>query len=459
MKAYAKSQELLKAINLAKQIEGVDISEQETVYRDESASTADLDAATKAVYEAIRANVTAGTAVDMTSLLVNPSFDGCDVTTGWDGTGFRTLTFKEGENAVIIGETYDTHQTVDNLPAGVYAVGVNALYLTPMSNIKEAYRSWKTGSVATQRARLYASQGDGCDIGELEIRSPFSTPATQPTEGLMEGYVVDDASGQTLWIPDDQRAAEYYMHTLGSYGHRLFVTSDGSAMTIGVRDIENQPEKFAMQMWPDGASVTYAQAWSVFDDFTLTYYGDSPEAYQMMFDEERLNYGDGSLGEDTLCTDSYREAYRKAWGERVVTNKAEADAAIAAIADAHTALRVNILLWNTWSQRIAVFFSPWNYEFAEKNLTDEQFKEYTDLLAKWTATREARSLTNDELLKQICEAIDLHFWYFSVFIEGMADVRMPINPNSKVIDLQGRRVIGTPGKGVYIMDGRKFMVK
>ena len=464
MTAYARAQELLKAIRLAKQLEGVDVSGPESVYLNESASVAELDAAIDVVYETIRKSASASNAVDMDTKLVNPRFDGNDVTKGWEGDRFQTQ--GEGENAEQFDTTFDTHQTVKDLPAGVYCVGAGAFYLSNKLDLGDAYKGYQTASLATQRARLYVSQHEGDDVSELEIRSPFAAPGTSPTEGIREFDFTDAATGQPLWIPANQDAAEIYMHALGRYAHRLFVATDGSPLTIGVRDMEQFPGNYYYPMWPENSGVDHFHSWSVFDDFTLTYYGDSPEAYQLMVDEGRLNYGDGTFDADTLCTDSYVTAYREAWHGQKATNKAEADVALAAIAEAHTALRLNVMLWNTWSYNVRKSLSMKDNDAAKKHLGPEHYQEYLDyFVTHCSAIREAHSLTNDELLQQIFEVRDKHAYFFMIFIDssGIVDV---MDNSREAIDrdayytLDGRRLVSTPRRsGLYIHGGRKLLVK
>ncbi len=75
-------------------------------------------------------------------------------------------------------------------------------------------------------------------------------------------------------------AAEYYMHTLDLYDNSLFVAvGEGQELTIGVKK-----------------STTINEDWAIFDDFSLTFYGNSSDAVDMYMANaaEAQSYYNGS---------------------------------------------------------------------------------------------------------------------------------------------------------------------
>ena len=138
----------------------------------------------------------------------------------------------------------------------------------------------------------------------------------------------------------------------------------------------------------------------------------------------------------------------------------------AAIAEAHTALRLNVMLWNTWSYNVRKSLSMKDNDAAKKHLGPEHYQEYLDyFVTHCSAIREAHSLTNDELLQQIFEVRDKHDYFFMIFIDpsGIVDV---MDNSREAIDrdayytLDGRRLVSTPSRsGLYIHGGRKLLVK
>jgi hypothetical protein len=259
------AEDLREAIASAEQ-RGIDVSAQKALYLDENTSVDNLYAAIEAVNAAISEwenaealHATAANPYDMTLKIVNPRFDGDDIWTGWSGTEFGQASPKE--NAEHYNKTYDTYQTIGGLPRGIYAVGVKAFYRAGTSQV--SYNSFKSGDESLDYACLYATSGT------TTIRQPIVSPFTaQLTEHVWvgaESEVIDNETGQMFVIPNNMVAAEYYMHTLGFYDNRLLVIVDDSGeLTIGVRKTKGVDSD-----------------WSLFDDFTLLYYGDGEDAHEM----------------------------------------------------------------------------------------------------------------------------------------------------------------------------------
>ena len=267
---YYYAEELRAAIVEAEKL-GLDVSKQKSVYLNEQASVYTIFEATDEVKAAINdwntsqavASATVGHPSDCTFKIVNPRFDGNDRYTGWEGTDFGAA--NPQENAEHYGKTYNTYQVLTGLPKGVYAVGVKAFYRAGSSN--SAYAAYKASSDQSRYARLYATCGNlTC---EEPIVSPFSAQNTTRFGVGAESGVWDAELETTYYIPNNMQAAEYYMHSKGFYDNKVLVEVDDSGeLTIGVRK-----------------TALISEDWSLFDDFTLLYYGDSKEAHELFRNE------------------------------------------------------------------------------------------------------------------------------------------------------------------------------
>ena len=269
---YDTAEQLRTVMEEAKE-KGIDVQSWQTVYLNEQASLEDLTAAIAAVYQAINewtqqqaANASVAKPFDYTEKIINPKFDYDDVYTGWWGTEFSA--YNPNENAEHFNKTYDTYQTIEGLPAGIYSVGVKAFYRA--GDAQPAYDNFKADNEAAHYAKLYASCGN--TICEADIVSPCSAMNTERQWEGDESQVRDNSTGETFYIPNNMVAGEYYMHTLGFYDNHVLVPVDESGtLTIGVRKTEQT----------DGD-------WSLFDDFSLIYYGNGDDAKALYASENTI---------------------------------------------------------------------------------------------------------------------------------------------------------------------------
>ena len=314
--------------------------------------------------------------VDLTSRIVNPRFDNNDVTTGWSGTRFGNWNAKE--NAEIYNDNYDAFQKLEGLPAGIYAVGVKAFYMAG-EDLQAAFDHYKANDEASHYAKLYAeangrqTEVDICSAFDNQVKDPFCTG---------EKSIYDEETGRTYYFPKDLNAAERYMHELNCYDNKVLAWVVDESLTIGVRK-----------------NATVYGDWSVFDDFTLTYYGQGADAYQMYLDDIwEKNMNKATVAEGTLYTKDYLEEYCK---HRHATTEEEANVALADIESADSLLQRNIELWKEWKLAMkrgsALAASPY-YAGSEQ----------AQLLARHcgveaAVTEAARSLTNEQLEAEISE--------------------------------------------------------
>ena len=326
-------------------------------------------------------DITPMSPVDMTSKIMNPRFDNNDVETGWSGTKYSNWNAKE--NAEIYGDKYNSFQKIDDLPKGIYAVGAKAFYLEGF-DLQKAFDHYKANDEAAHYAKLYA-EANGRQT-ETDICSVFDNQVTEPLECDGEKSVYDEETGRTYYIPYyNLAAAERYMHELNCYDNRVLAMVDNS-LTIGVKKEKD--------IGPD---------WSVFDDFTLFYYGNGADAYQTYLDEvltRRVNTT--VIKEGTLFTQYYLNELCK---HRDASTEEEVNDALIDIQNAYDNLQTNIELWKKWTlqmMRGRTLASSPCYEESElaKQLAQHCGAEATEIEA-------ARSLTNEQLEEEISKSEEM----------------------------------------------------
>ena len=375
---YEKA-EAMRAEAEGAEAEGIDISAYVALYNNPATTAEQFEQAIAELKEKRRGNLgnaTADNPLSATSFIVNPDFTGNDGKTGWSGTAFGAVNAKD--NAEHYEKTYNTYQTIKGLPKGVYALGVNAFYRA--GGTGDALNNYRANNEASKNAKLYAF--NGVDTLKTNIVSPFKGA---PTESKCSGEASASANGVTYYIPNNMEAAEYYMHTLGLYANTVFNTVEEDSLTIGVRK-----------------DVTIGADWTIFDDFSLTYYGAGADAYQKWYDVTVDNF-DVFAGQEIPAnhTAKYVDEYDAAFAElRTVkaTNKAEVLAALPNVEEKATAvadaLTLNISLWEQFAALI-----PVAQEVAANNDLDENYRWELGDWADFDGpdALEALELTNEEL--------------------------------------------------------------
>ena len=388
--------ESLKAVLLDAAAINANVAAEEAIYNDAASTLEQLNAAitsAKAAIEKRKAemvdeqydNATVANPVVVTDkFIVNPDFKGDNLTTGWSGDAFGSYGPKE--NAEHYNKNYNTYQQITGLKAGVYAVGVKAFYRA--GNAQPAYDNWKANNAASKYAKLYGTVGDV--TRESAIVSPCTALQTaNPNVGSNSEVQGTDDEGNTVsyWIPNNMESAEYFMHTLGAYDNKVIVAiAEGDTLTIGVKKSQGT----------DGD-------WSIFDDFSLTYYGNAADAFQMYLDEVLKNYGEVTIDEGVLYTPAYLTAYQEALqGEHKASSKEEVDAILDAIGTSYDALEKNMNLWKQWQAEVV---KAGEY-VANPDYEGDQLAEYVGVLGDYYDMEQeeilaAMALTNEELQAEI----------------------------------------------------------
>lgn len=326
---------------------------------------------------------------DMTSKIKNPTFDNADATTGWSGDAFgRGGTVSDG--AEHYSKNYDTYQTIKDLTPGVYAVGVNGYYRSGNYG-GTAEGHWLANDAASKYAKFYAKVGES--YFETPIANVMSGAQTE-NPGAQEVKYTDPETQEevTVYVPNTMAQADIYFHTLGQYANRLYVIVDEAGeLTIGV--------KKSSQIDGD---------WSMFDDFSLTYYGSGSDAAELFLEETLKNYSEMTIDEGTTFTEAYLTAYNEALKQEInVSSLEEVAAALAGIEAAKQAIDNNIKLWKEWLE--AVEQARANYVFNSKYqglAAMDDLADYVDDMNTEPILDE-HNWTNEELEAEIQKIADM----------------------------------------------------
>jgi len=361
--------------------------------------------------------------IDMSARIVNPCFNS-NMLQGWEGDAFGAV--NPNENAEHYNHNFDTHQTITGLPNGVYAIGVKAFYRC--GEAQEANDHYRIKDRALRNARIYATSGS--ETLTFPIASPFSKGVTA-AKGV--GREIAALYGtRNYYMPDDMISAEYYMHTLGAYDNVIFCDVNNHTLTFGVR--KNQ-----------AAGVD----WCVFDDFTLTYYGNQSTAYRQWLIEMRkkkLSYTGVTVSK------SYLSAYNSAYSTSA-NDRASAIAAMQAIDAAAEEIALNAELWAQYKQVAAeaeaMLDSNKYSEEAKAFLRDYYQSVYQKRLSQL-------ELTNDQLPEAIEE---LREYMNLVSNGGWTGISLLPGSYNAQWTLDGRPVSAPRQHGIYIMQGSDGKVR
>ena len=375
-----------------------DIAEPLAVYNNTASTKAQLEAAITAAKAAIEkrkaelvddqyGNASVTNPVEVTDKFIkNPHFDNGDATTGWSGDSFgRGGTVSDG--AEHYSKNYDTYQTITGLTPGIYAVGVNAYYRSGNYG-GDAENHYVANDDASKYAKLYAK------VGETTYETPIANvmsggQAEAQNQGDM-AVTYQDAEGNevTVYVPNTMATGDYFFHTLNQYANKLYVAvGEAGELTIGVK-------KTSM----------ISGDWSMFDDFSLTYYGAGADACQLFMDEAMKNFSDVEIEEDVVYTEQYLTDYREALqGDHSASNLEEVTATLEAISGGYNALMKNIDLWKQWINNCEEAFNKYVINPIYSDLdamipladyTDSSSPDYEDII-------ENHDWTNDKLEEEI----------------------------------------------------------
>lgn len=388
--AYDAAPALKSLIELA-ETGGVDVSAAVAVYNNLQATASDINAAIDALNEALNSGIASGTAENpsiATSAIKNPNFDNAS-NADWKGTA-PNMTGSGSHGPANAAEHYDktfnTYQDIENLPNGVYLLGVNSFF-------RGSWDDYMEGTNLEAYPALYAKVGE--DSTSVRFNNAWSAMNTKPMAGKTDfgttsGEGSQSYEGTTYYIPNDPSAFRQYEEA-DFYKTALVVEVTDGKMRIGVAKNAKSKDKEGKESTTD---------WSIFDTFSLMYYGNTAASFQAAY----KGYMDAkyTLVINSAVTESYMVAYNEAVAAAVaaktVSSQAEVVAAMAeaqpAIAAAAENVYKNARLWAQWEALL-------NDALTYKGEGNDELDEYVEYDAP--EIKEAVALTNEELTADIAK--------------------------------------------------------
>jgi hypothetical protein len=198
-------------------------------------------------------NVTLGKGcqLNVTPLLINASFP-CNNGAGWEGTeaGFTTYT-----NAEFYSKSYDFHQTLPDMPKGVYLLRMQGYHRKQSSNDNEM-TSYLNGTLTQSEGILYAN--------DEQIPLAMITRDAQSDNSI--GGTQYTVNGTDYWMPNSTSDARKFF-SYGMYWNCMQVNHfKRGDLTIGIR-----------------SSVSSQGTWTCFDNFELYYQGEGVEVSDVTY--------------------------------------------------------------------------------------------------------------------------------------------------------------------------------
>lgn len=253
-KLYNAAQSLKKAIMLAyEENPGINLSEQIAVYNNTESSLEELTNAETSInqtlIEFLAQKATPDTPMDFTSALTNPDFSSDDAT-GW--TGSPTVSYSCAEK---YNTTFNVYQTLTGLPEGVYEVGIQAFYRAGIYS--NDYSTYIADSTLYNYAKLYGSSNIYGKV-EKPVKRAVSERSAEAYDS--SDMMVEDG----CWIANSMYGASLRFAD-NAYKNNLFVgVAADDTLKVGFKK-----------------ETTITDDWTIFDSFTLKYYGSTIEAYKL----------------------------------------------------------------------------------------------------------------------------------------------------------------------------------
>ena len=279
--------------------------------------------------------------VEITSLLVNPSFD-TDVQ-GWEGNAPSQNEYARG-NAEFWNTTFDMYQVLKDMPSGIYQIKAQALYRDGAGSEKlaDCYANWQAAAGdktawSGHNAVIYAKGGkrEGtdyitsvCDTKETAISFDkyYANEGSYSIGGGGKFLFYDELTEEDIPYADDYCTPYVYTNEDGTPGAAFQYPFDGRV------DLEDGtslffPEsmagaalRFAKGEYPCGTQVVLGAGedlrvgirksasvsgdWVIFDNFQLFFLGAADEstpepnpAANLIADDASYNFNDGTVGQ------------------------------------------------------------------------------------------------------------------------------------------------------------------
>lgn len=209
--------------------------------------------------------------VDLTSLIVNPSYE--DATcTGWQGSTRDLSGLNRTDMVEYYQATFDHYQTIYSLPAGTYEVALNCFNRIPSANAQADLDSLLMGKKeALQSAFVYVKVGD----------KTYSEPFRLISEGRRADKSLIETScselSDSLLVGKDAATLSYTPNNMQTAGACFEETdADGNALSdelnYVVRVVFTLEEKSDVVI---GAKNSSNGTWAIWDNWKLTSFGTS----------------------------------------------------------------------------------------------------------------------------------------------------------------------------------------
>lgn len=290
------------------------------VYSNLESTVEAMDAQIMAIMKAINGEVGAGATandpVDVTGdLLVNADYENGN-NDGWKGDA--PAVNGSALNAEFFNKNYTYFQPLQGIRNGVYSLSVRGYYR--VGSTQNSYNEFPLRS--NLNAKLMAQTAAG-EV-HFPIANIFAGAAEEDVAGSGSANINDE-----IFVPNTMvAAASYFDETINdnaaNYDNTLFfVVTDGVA-NVGMRK-----------------DKTIDNDWTLFDNWTLNYYGNEADAYQLMFTSTKEAY---QLPEDGyVVTRAYLEAFNSA--APAGSDAAAYVAALKNLESAYDTLTTNATLW------------------------------------------------------------------------------------------------------------------
>lgn len=386
--------DLKKALDDAKASGFTATADYDAVFGNGDATAAELTKALDNLKQALvewgKGNASVEHPADMSGKIKNPNFDNASPA-GWSGTT-PNMTGSGAHGPANVPEvwnnTFDTYQDIEDLPAGVYALGAQTMWRGSWNDMVNH---------VGPASKLYVKVGDKESAVPFNYAyGPLNTVSmggeTPWGVGAGEQSYTDEESGITYYIPNDPSAFRLYAEA-GLYDTKvLFGVTDGN-IRIGVKN---------PSMMGD------ADNWSCFDTFTLTYYGAGSDAAQLYLEETIKNYSEMSIEDGTIFTESYLTEYNEALKQDIsVSSFEEVATALEGIEAAKQAIDNNVSLWKEWLDAVAK--AQANYVFNSKYqglAAMDDLADYVDDM-NTEPILDDHDWTNEELEAEIAKIADM----------------------------------------------------
>ena len=278
---YEKAQELKVYIDKIT-AKGGNADALKIIYENEASTMEQLESAitdAKSLFVQTLINTAADPEnVDLTELIVNPDYETGNMN-GWSET------HTTGGSFVVAGSSankcfeawntasFDVHQTVNNLPVGVYEIEVQGFYrYLRDNNAWNAYKNQTVDYVKKGAAPVYVymnqSQTPFVNIFDepVPVGSVYTTETTYMYPSAMQPF--QDGAGN--WYPNEMYNSALAFST-GMYKQSAFglVATDGEDFTVGVKGSSNQGN----------------DSWVIWDNFKLYYRGFKPEVVKPVLEQ------------------------------------------------------------------------------------------------------------------------------------------------------------------------------